>query len=864
MATYNADLRLNVEISAATKALNKVSDQIDELRKRLNTRFENKSLNEFNDVLARSKRLLNEVEQGTKDETDAVNAYVRALNLANAARERQNQLIARQVAEQRRINPTANAGFGVQGPQLPASAKGMSAGKRAESLALGVGFPLLFGGGPGSVLGAAAGSFVGSGFGGQILGGAIGQILDQFAQGVTKVGSAMRAPIANFKELADANLIAGKAQATYIQKLIEAGKTAEASALIQAEITKKIGVQGMKDLQNAGAASDKLNKAMAELNLQMQAAVAGPLAGFLSWMSSVVRIGNQVGRDAAQQTDILGGLNKKDRASLKAEEARILSGVNLFNESQKRDQVSKLYQRFASRATVPSVSAPGTTVESQQARATTQELQKQVELSRANLSLAGLTLEKDGARYVAAAKNVALQELDNKLLEIKNSWIGKIFDKERNLAMIRSANLEYQAKLQQINAQVGQKAAADQQAQLQLQLALNRQYSDAIAIDIRRVEVEKGVESALERQVKLGLEMQVAALNALDTEREIAVKEAAKNGTLEQTILLFERRRTALENETYINDRINRQKLEQFRIEKDLQSQQRSNQFAQAMNGLQKPGYKTPMEQLLIQQAQNREAVLSPFLEQLNTAQTRLNGSTSSTPAEEVAKYKKEVADATSAIEQLSNALAEVDAAQIAWEKNRVGAQALADVLNGVGTTITNVFTDLITGTENWTNSLNNALGSLANLLLQAGLNSLAGVDGRGFFSILNGTFGRKAANGAYFSNGVAAFGMGGTFANSIVSSPTLFKYAKGGALATGVMGEAGPEAVMPLTRGPNGKLGVSGYGGGGNVSVVVNVDASGSSVQGDDSRANELGRLVSVAVQQELIKQKRPGGVLA
>jgi phage-related minor tail protein len=48
-------------------------------------------------------------------------------------------------------------------------------------------------------------------------------------------------------------------------------------------------------------------------------------------------------------------------------------------------------------------------------------------------------------------------------------------------------------------------------------------------------------------------------------------------------------------------------------------------------------------------------------------------------------------------------------------------------------------------------------------------------------------------------------------FANGgIVSSPTLFQFADGGVTQTGVMGEAGPEAIMPLERGPDGKLGVS------------------------------------------------------
>jgi lambda family phage tail tape measure protein len=119
-------------------------------------------------------------------------------------------------------------------------------------------------------------------------------------------------------------------------------------------------------------------------------------------------------------------------------------------------------------------------------------------------------------------------------------------------------------------------------------------------------------------------------------------------------------------------------------------------------------------------------------------------------------------------------------------------------------------------------------------------------------------------ANGATFANGIATFANGGTFTNSIVSSPTLFKFADGGAMRTGLMGEAGPEAIMPLKRGADGRLGVSG-GGGGPVNVTVNVDASGNSqVAGDQNQGAQLGRVIAGAVQQELIKQQRPGGLLA
>ena len=51
---------------------------------------------------------------------------------------------------------------------------------------------------------------------------------------------------------------------------------------------------------------------------------------------------------------------------------------------------------------------------------------------------------------------------------------------------------------------------------------------------------------------------------------------------------------------------------------------------------------------------------------------------------------------------------------------------------------------------------------------------------------------------------------------------------------------------------------------GGGSTNIVVNVDASGSSVEGNEQQGRELGRLISVAVQSEIVQQKRPGGLLA
>ena len=86
---------------------------------------------------------------------------------------------------------------------------------------------------------------------------------------------------------------------------------------------------------------------------------------------------------------------------------------------------------------------------------------------------------------------------------------------------------------------------------------------------------------------------------------------------------------------------------------------------------------------------------------------------------------------------------------------------------------------------------------------------------------------------------------------------------ANGGSVTAGkpyMVGERGPELFMPGRSG--GIAPANSFGGG--VNVVVNVDATGSSVQGDQSQAKQLGGVISAAVQSELIKQKRPGGLLA
>ena len=126
---------------------------------------------------------------------------------------------------------------------------------------------------------------------------------------------------------------------------------------------------------------------------------------------------------------------------------------------------------------------------------------------------------------------------------------------------------------------------------------------------------------------------------------------------------------------------------------------------------------------------------------------------------------------------------------------------------------------------------------------------------------VLTGVLDRMAnafLNMAIFGN----FG-GGSVTGGLLG---MLGFANGGKPPVGrpsMVGEKGPELFVPNSAGtiiPNHQLG----GMGGSTNIVVNVDASGSNIEGDEQQGRELGRLISVAVQSEILQQKRPGGLLA
>ncbi|NMY04644.1 phage tail tape measure protein [Pseudomonas sp. WS 5059] len=167
-------------------------------------------------------------------------------------------------------------------------------------------------------------------------------------------------------------------------------------------------------------------------------------------------------------------------------------------------------------------------------------------------------------------------------------------------------------------------------------------------------------------------------------------------------------------------------------------------------------------------------------------------------------------------------------------------------------------------------------LGSLVGLGVSAagsyfggGAATSAGSTAAGYSpEVLAGWSGVTQAKGGAWSGGVQMFADGGAFTNSIVSKPTAFGMANG---KTGVMGEAGEEAIMPLTRTSSGKLGVMAAGGGSGstqINVEVHIDGEGNAsssadAPGYDLFGKELATFVEQKYQELRTKDMRQGGVI-
>ncbi|MGF1650356.1 MAG: phage tail tape measure protein [Hyphomicrobiaceae bacterium] len=130
---------------------------------------------------------------------------------------------------------------------------------------------------------------------------------------------------------------------------------------------------------------------------------------------------------------------------------------------------------------------------------------------------------------------------------------------------------------------------------------------------------------------------------------------------------------------------------------------------------------------------------------------------------------------------------------------------------------LTTAFSDVIVKGKSLGDAFRSLALRLSELAIKAAFRPLETMIAGGFSRMFAGAM--PFAQGGAFSNGLPVpFAKGG-----VVAAPVLFPLAQG---RTGLMGERGPEAIMPLARGPDGRLGVQASGGG-SVNITFNVATS-------------------------------------
>lgn len=859
MAAYRAEIEIGVrgirQLQDTTKQIDLLSKGVDGVNKRFSGAIQ--SLNAYNTNLARAAATLNKVNAGTVAEAEAVKQYVTALGQANAARDRQNKLIQEQIRLQRKITPTANAGFGVQGPALPPSRSQQGKGKDiAGNAIIGGAFPLLFGQGLGASVGGGLGGALGGamggnlGFGLSLVGTAVGSAFDQvivsaqdFAKSLREGGNAA-GYLENKLGILDPTI---KKQ---ISNLQNSGQTAAAAELAFDQLAQQLGEDGARAFLEAGKNTDSLSRS---LKLVIDRFVA---AGFA--------------------------------ANKYFEELKYGKGGSFtdFLPPQLRP--------------APAPQTPATTSAFKERSA---ELGRETEALRVQLELTSVSAKTELDRYVTLSRSAAQKEYENRLAEIAIQLKNKEISLEQNKQLITNANLQLAIKLGEIErsriqevqrrnqeaaqaaeraARAAEQAAKEQTRAYQESLRLQNELSQTVLEEYsnltRDVNEYKGIIAGYEKlNILLDKRLPIQE-EILNYERAIARTSdayAANQGAIEaihdvrlsnlrreheylKANLTIQKERAVLEQTAAMTKlaRQNNQRRVTGQTEIDRLTTQLESPFG---------GEQVEKQMLLLDQYTRRMDELLPIQQSIQDLQKDIEAAVQ-TPGvfteDQVNAKKAELAIQTDQLNQLQAELQIRDRLEQQLLRQQEIYKRYGFIADEVSRALSDSISGLITGTTTVSEAFGRMFDNIAKAFLDMATQLLAQ---KLLLTLFNYVFSGINGQGleATTPRGNAAF-MDRVFSTPLAGAPSALPgRAGGGPVSAGspyMVGEKGPELFVPGRSGtvvPNSALG------GDNVNVVVNVDAKGTRVQGNDQTGTQLGRAISAAVQAELVRQKRPGGLL-
>jgi hypothetical protein len=260
--------------------------------------------------------------------------------------------------------------------------------QRFENLALGAGFPLLFGGGPGTVAGSVLGSFVGTGFGGQILGGALGQTLDQAVQAASKLGNSFALVGNNYSSLREQGIeftAEIERQVTAAKKL---GDYTKAQELTRGAVFTQTGDVGGLGAQAGATAVNELQKAWNGVTKAVQTLLGFlgtpfifVLTAILRAVQGVVALINLILTGVIKLLSLIPGLNGVLNQAYQS---------SLKGTAEYENQLAELDKQIGAQNQVLALEKSRTAISSQMVGATKEqqkELEKQLKITELRFEL---------------------------------------------------------------------------------------------------------------------------------------------------------------------------------------------------------------------------------------------------------------------------------------------------------------------------------------------------------------------------------------------------------------------------------------------------------------------------------------------
>ena len=590
---------------------------------------------------------------------------------------------------------------------------------RRESLLLGVGFPLLFGGGVGSVVGSAAGALgdTGGGFGGQIFGGAIGQSLDNFVQGIGELGQALNPVTADVEKIVSSAGLANTELGNAIKNLESTAGSAAALKEATRELERVVGQDGVAALSEFGDRFTRFGNQLAEFFTQVQVAIA-KLLQETPTEKNLRTTGETIFQARrSDNTQIQDAVSRLDKASTPNERLAIQKEIVSLVEQEATARQRELELQAASTGEAA--------LKLREIQATNAEKQIELDIERLNAAAndeTRISLEQKLAfqRKLTEEQNLYNQYAADQITidVLRTKLTGVRLDYEKELAAIqnRAANFK------------GGGAAAQSQA-LQLQQQLIREELKRADIRLKYLRLVAGEEAALKAQQSILFERLQQETQALELQRQQALERSKVAGDEELINQLYNSKLKTLNEQLSLLNEQNAARLRAIELERQLA-------VPQAVGAL-----------------EDRSRQAGQDLEEARIRARGGAGEKALDEAREILQIQERLA-ALNGQASLDEAIAEKNRLK-ALEDARAFEEVMINLTNQVGVALKNAMeTALVdtigaalTGADDLNDKLKQTaatlLSTIGKALVGAGIQGLAGNDGQGFFSILSGNFGR-------------------------------------------------------------------------------------------------------------------------